>query len=94
MTAPYPELRGDEPCLDTADKDIFFDDVPAAIDLCNRCETRRSCLAFALTHDVRGVWGATSEPTRRDIRREHGIHAVPLYFSAPPTPAPKEPTDD
>lgn len=86
MTAPYPLLEGDEPCIQAADPDVFFaEDVRAAVDLCSVCPQRRPCLAYALTHDVRGVWGATSEPTRQEIRRKHGIRAVPMAPFRPPT---------
>jgi hypothetical protein len=41
----------------------------AAIEICNRCSIRPECLEWALEHDESGVWGGTSEATRRSIKR-------------------------
>lgn len=35
-----------------------------AIDVCRRCRVRRACLAFALEHDERGIWGGTTDRER------------------------------
>ncbi len=35
-----------------------------AIDACRRCAVRRTCLAFALEHDERGIWGGTTDRER------------------------------
>ncbi len=46
-----------------------------AKEACQSCPFRRPCLAYALAYDVQGVWGATSERERDQIRQEHGIRA-------------------
>lgn len=39
--------------------------------MCDGCEVRDDCLAYALEHDERfGIWGGKSERERRQIRRE------------------------
>lgn len=40
-----------------------------AIAICERCPVRAECLEWALKHDELGVWGGTSEATRRSLRR-------------------------
>ena len=63
----------------TRDYDAWFDEegMPDAIELCNgtadgkTCPLRDACLNFALANNERyGVWGGTSEITRRCIRRK------------------------
>lgn len=41
----------------------------AAIAICNRCPIKPECLEWALKHDEEGVWGGTSEATRRSLKR-------------------------
>ena len=41
----------------------------AAMAVCPRCSVVEECLAFALEHQELGVWGATTERQRREIRR-------------------------
>jgi WhiB family redox-sensing transcriptional regulator len=49
-----------------------------AVRICQRCEVRPECLAYALAHDERyGVWGGLSERARRRLRRGHH-KAVPV----------------
>ena len=65
----------------TADEDPFFSedeiDLKEAINFCNGeadgivCPIRDQCLHFALVNNERfGVWGGTSEITRRAIRKK------------------------
>lgn len=56
--------------------DPFFHDMPEALDFCNGaadgqvCPIRHECMLFALTNNERfGVWGGTSELTRRALRK-------------------------
>lgn len=56
--------------------DPWFDDMDEALDFCNgmwdgsTCPIRHECLLYALTNNERyGVWGGTSELTRRAIRK-------------------------
>jgi|SRR6185437_2113183 len=62
----------------TAEYDPFFDDeeMDEAVIFCNgtvdgkMCPLRDRCLKFALTNNERfGVWGGTSELTRKAIRK-------------------------
>lgn len=39
-----------------------------AKEICGRCLVRSECLAFAVAHDERGIWGGTSDGERRAIR--------------------------
>lgn len=54
---------------------LFFPDsqaaVPPEVDkLCDRCPVRRECLAYAVTDaEIKGVWAATSERDRAELRR-------------------------
>lgn len=41
----------------------------AALAVCRRCPVVEDCLAFAIAADEVGVWGATTERQRREIRR-------------------------
>jgi WhiB family transcriptional regulator, redox-sensing transcriptional regulator len=41
----------------------------AAIAICDRCPVKPECLEWALQHDEEGVWGGTSEATRRSLKR-------------------------
>lgn len=41
----------------------------AAIAICDRCPVKPECLEWALKHDEVGVWGGTSEATRRSLKR-------------------------
>lgn len=100
--APYPPLDGTQECAHVPDRDIFFPEVgwsqvrtQAALDACNRCAFLRPCLAYALTHYERGIWGGTTEQTRAAIRAELLIDAVPASdtFRVLPRPLPDE-TDD
>lgn len=65
----------------SADYDPFFeeddDSIQEATDFCNgapdgiTCPIRHQCLIFALTNNEKyGVWGGTSEITRKAIRRK------------------------
>jgi WhiB family redox-sensing transcriptional regulator len=42
-----------------------------AVKVCQRCQVRAECLAWAVEHDVRfGVWGGTTARDRRRMRRK------------------------
>jgi len=78
--APFPPIDGSQACLD-AESELFFpaseqpEFAAPAIALCRRCPFLHECLAYALTHDVQGIWGGTTTPQRDRIRTEHGISA-------------------
>ena len=74
---PDDDWRASAACRGT-DARLFTDpespdDVRQALDTCATCSVRAACLATALRHppeaDV-GIWGGTSEETRRRIRAE------------------------
>ena len=74
------------PACRTVDPEMFFPDndtksaaEPAKI-VCRRCpgEILASCLRYALTHQVEGIWGATTETDRERIRQVHEIDAEPI----------------
>lgn len=74
-----PDDWADPKCegmLANTDYDPFFEDMEEALDFCNGvwdgrvCPIREQCLLFALTNNEKfGVWGGTSELTRRAIRK-------------------------
>lgn len=84
--APYPATDGSQACA-AEDPELFFPhdsatshfQTPRALEVCAGCPFRRPCLAYALTHDVRGVWGGTTYQRRRALRAEHGITAEPMH---------------
>jgi hypothetical protein len=82
--APFPEYTGAEPCAG-ADPELFFphpaDGPEYAKGLCRPCPVLRACLAYALTHDVQGVWGATDSAERAALRRRHGVTAEPVVLA-------------
>lgn len=63
-------------CIGT-DPDAFFPNVPgesrreAVLKVCRRCEVARECLFYALDRpQLQGIWGATSERRREEIRQQ------------------------
>ena len=38
-----------------------------AIEVCHRCPHRTECLEWAIDHDECGIWGGTTERTRRRV---------------------------
>src|SRR5690349_464224 len=98
MTAEYPDYDGTQPCA-TVDPESFHPELgqrtEAAKSICRGgvlgypapCPFLEPCLAYALHHQVSGVWGATSAEERRKMRRRLGIAAEPLSFGVGPTNA-------
>lgn len=75
---PVPEGRNGEQACAGADTDLFFPDPgkgqQAAVDkaraICNRCEFRDPCLAYATARpDVFGTWGGATWEQRAALRR-------------------------
>lgn len=83
MAAPYPQFTSPPPCAGR--DDLFFSAEPPqraqAAALCRTCPVIADCLAYALTHDVHGVWAATGLARRRELRRAYGITAVPVALT-------------
>jgi len=75
-----PTFDGSQVCANT-DPEIFFPEdakeakikVPQAKTLCNECSFQQPCLEYALENDVYGVWGATTEAERKEIRRNRRL---------------------
>jgi WhiB family redox-sensing transcriptional regulator len=62
--------------------DLFFPlgpgrspEVERAKEMCGWCHVRQQCLAYALTRDVRGIWGGATEADRQSMRRKARIPA-------------------
>ena len=75
----------DEPACTPLDDWAFFPgkgdtryQLVAARSICERCPVIQPCLAYALAHEVVGVWAGTTEPQRAAMRRAAGIRAQPL----------------
>ena len=47
--------------------------VNVAKTICNRCTFVEPCLEYALRNDVLGIWGASTEKERCQIRKTRGI---------------------
>lgn len=60
--------------------------VPAAVEAvlaeCRTCPFRAPCAAYALEHDVSGIWGATTGADRRRLRMQLGITPVPVQVGS------------
>ena len=74
--------RMDRACIGT-DTELFFisgdDDaelLEPARKRCRRCPIVASCLVYALTHDVDGIWGGTTPREREEIRAANQITDV------------------
>lgn len=73
----YPPFDGSQPCRTiTPEVQKAFDglvDPAQAYRVCNACPFTRECLEYALTNDVSGIWGGTTDAERRRLRRVHGL---------------------
>lgn len=86
--APFPDFDGTQGCAQPGvDPDLFFPtagrrgalDTEQARTIClNNCPFLDGCLAYALTHQVIGVWGASTTVERQRRRHAEGIRAVPV----------------
>lgn len=60
-------------CAQT-DPDLFFPELGGsareAKAICAACPVRARCLAYALEHQERGIWGGTSDRQRQKLRTE------------------------
>jgi WhiB family redox-sensing transcriptional regulator len=89
VTEPRPACRAEDP-------ELFFplpseeEQIAQAKQVCARCPLTRTCLTYAVTHPVHGVWGGTTEGERQQLQRRHGL-PVRVRWSAHAETAP---TDD
>jgi WhiB family redox-sensing transcriptional regulator len=52
------------------DTGVLLNDIRAAKAVCERCQVQDDCVQFALeTNQQDGIWGGTTEPERRRVRR-------------------------
>lgn len=83
----YPRFTGEEPCAQVGVEHFFtpegssnYTDLATVKAICADCPSKEPCLEYALHVNVIGVWGGTTEPQRRSIRKERGI--IPLHVLA------------
>jgi hypothetical protein len=80
----FPELKSPKNKINKA---IYEGRVSAAKEICRDCNFVVDCLKYALNNDVVGIWGATDEKERKNIRREmrlprpKSIHMIVKEFS-------------
>lgn len=67
----YPHFDGTQACAaeptlfsSPADNDL----VARAVALCGSCRFLQHCRSYALTHDVRGIWGGLADEDRKTSR--------------------------
>lgn len=60
---PVSEITND----DRAD---YKDKVNNALAICNTCEYTTECLKYALENKLQGIWGATTDEDRKQIRNQ------------------------
>lgn len=88
QVAPFPPVDGSQPCREV-DPEVFFpkytdpEFAEPAIALCRRCVFLHECLAYALTHDVEGVWGGTTDRQRQQLRERHNLTDVEPLVRGP-----------
>lgn len=79
----YPHFDGSQACSDpTAAVAAAFSgavgaDPTPTLELCAVCPFAADCRDYALTHDVYGVWGGTTEDDRAEIRTQSDLPAPP-----------------
>ena len=78
VIAPY--FDGSQPCAQIGG-DFFFPESPAELHanmrfikpLCGSCEFKQECLEYAISHDVIGIWAATTSKDRKALRKRLNI---------------------
>lgn len=70
----YPHFDGTQACLDSSPQaSLAFSgtigaDPSPALALCAICPFTTECRNWAVTHDVYGIWGATTDEDRAAVR--------------------------
>jgi WhiB family redox-sensing transcriptional regulator len=93
--APLPEYTGNEPCR-TTDPDAFFPDtsrdavqqptaeeIAMAKSICDGCDLLRACRAYAMDHEVWGIWGGTDLAERTAAK---GLRRLEPHFRSASDP--------
>jgi len=86
LRAPY--FDGSQPCAEIGG-DMWFPDeygdmkgfTPELRKICNSCPFIKPCFEYAVTHDVDGLWAATTGIDRKNYRKKYGIKIIPYAFS-------------
>lgn len=77
----YPSFDGSQSCQDPSPEaarafgGALGADPAPALSLCASCLFSTQCRDYALTHDVYGVWGGTTENDRVQARTENNLPA-------------------
>lgn len=74
--------KGHEALCAETDADAFFSIDPVttrmAVNVCGPCPLLDTCRAYALEHDVQGVWGGTTYAARNRYRELRGLVPTPV----------------
>lgn len=96
---PRPEWMADGACRNS-DPDLFFplhgESAEAAKGVCDGCEAREECLAFALAEGIEhGVWGGLSPRQRAALgrKREQRPRQMTARRTAPVKPTQRDTLD-
>ena len=87
----YPDFDGTQLCAQI-DPEIWFPEGSLlkenkqAMKICQKCHFIDACLEYALENDVDGIWGGTTNPQRKVIRKDRGIIPVPMAWIYSTTP--------
>lgn len=83
---PYPRFDGPRPCMEVG-PDAFVTDGTDRLEdaslqrICVGCPFIDPCREFAISYDVRGVWGGTTYAERRRARTALRIKVIPVALS-------------
>jgi len=78
-SVPGPEVWGSSAACRGMDADLFYPEgrgavIPlAVIEVCEGCPVIEQCRTYALHHEAKGHWGATSAYQRLRVRQATGI---------------------
>jgi WhiB family redox-sensing transcriptional regulator len=50
--------------------------IQRAKDICDGCEVKEPCFAYAIYHEIYGIWGGSTETDRENFRKKHNITRV------------------
>ena len=81
MDVSLAECRKYDPELFFSDENDVYHHEQEARAICRICPIAVECLTFALKNDERGIWGATDEKDRRNIRLGRPLVRRKNYYS-------------
>lgn len=88
MKATAPSFDGTQPCAQV-DPELFFPEgssnsigtaLKTVTPICRSCPFKEPCLDYALHNDVQGLWAATTDKQRRELRRKLKIKDVNYMY--------------